>query len=421
MCGLVGVAGDLSANDLKAFNNLLYLDYLRGTDSTGVASVSAYSKEVSLIKAPTDPLGLMALKGYDSAVSSAKCVLMGHNRAATRGKVTRYNAHPFHIGNVIMAHNGTLDFGCLRDLVDGPEGDTDSEQIAATIAGTDLSIEAIKDTIAKMSGAWALSIYDKSRDVIHLVRNDQRPLFYAMSESKKTLYWASEAWMLNVVLHRNSIKFTKVVEVTVDTILSWEVPVKTGEIFSATPGRTKAEGKESTNFREAAYGYGRRVSRGSNGGSSKRPVKPLDPDDQECWTEYGEGWQAASMGEPITHNPFQPVADQVRYNKWNEGFREQKAREKEKRDKETPGHNVLQLEDQRAKKNPPDLKRGPSGKWLNAREFREVTNNECGWCNNPITIKDDGFFIDFGNETVYVCSTHGCTKDKTLEAMKREA
>lgn len=416
MCGLVGVAGNLGTKDVKAFNNLLYLDYLRGTDSTGVAAVSSYSGEVSVVKAPTDPLGLMALKSYDTAVTAAKCVLMGHNRAATRGKVNRHNAHPFHVGTVVMAHNGTLDFSCLKDLVDGPEGDTDSEQIAATLATTDVSVGAIRDTIAKLAGAWALTIYDTATETIHLARNDQRPLFYAMAESKKTIYWASEAWMLNVALHRNDIKFDKIMEVSVDTILSWEVPMKATEIFSETPGRTKAEGKKYTNFPH----YGQRVSHGSNGGNSKRPVKPLDPDDKECWVEYGEGWQAAALGEPITSNPFQPVADQVRYNKWNEGFREQKAREKEKAKKSAEqDSNVLQLEDRR-QKNPPTLKRGPNGKWLNAREFREVTNNECGWCNNPITINDNGFFIDFGNEVVYVCSTHGCTKDKTLEAMRKE-
>ena len=54
MCGLVGVLGEaLPEKAKKAFYDLLYLDVLRGEDSTGVAIISnAYSEksEIELLK-----------------------------------------------------------------------------------------------------------------------------------------------------------------------------------------------------------------------------------------------------------------------------------------------------------------------------------------------------------------------------------
>src|SRR3546814_12623264 len=44
-----------------------------------------------------------SLSGYNSKA------FIGHNRAATLGKVNGLNAHPFRYDNIMGAHNGTLD------------------------------------------------------------------------------------------------------------------------------------------------------------------------------------------------------------------------------------------------------------------------------------------------------------------------
>lgn len=451
MCGLVGVAGDLSQADVKAFNAMLYFDYVRGSHSTGVASINGYGKEpVTLIKAATDPLGLMAFKAYDQNVTAFKRVLMGHNRHATKGSINRPNAHPFHVGNIVGAHNGTLDYLCLKDLADGPEGETDSEQLVATIDAFDGDIAR---AIALASGAWALTIYNIAENELSLVRNAQRPLFYCLSESKKTLYWASESWMLNVALHRENIKHMKVMELPVDTILSWGVP-KAGQIFAEKPGREKAEGKQSTNFRHGNntpwMDWGAddnetpptnrqrlnsptttvtpsapKTAPTSGGSASSGPTtdsaKPTDTLDEGGWEAYMEGYHAGEAGAYRATNPYSPTTQRVQWEQWRDGWiagdaAPVGAKDATKKDIVKPADNVVPFTEKGSAANKgAQTRRGPSGSYINAGKFRELTKNECGWCNNPITFDDKGFFMTHGQNTIYVCETHGCSSDKTLE------
>jgi len=89
---------------------MLLLDYLRGVDSTGLAAVRNKDSEVKVVKAAVNPIDLFGYKNFDMVLTGATSkVLIGHNRAATLGKVNNVNAHPFHCGAVVGAHNGTLD------------------------------------------------------------------------------------------------------------------------------------------------------------------------------------------------------------------------------------------------------------------------------------------------------------------------
>src|SRR3546814_8848521 len=61
---------------------------------------------------------------------------VGHNRFATKGKVNDLNAHPFHYGNIVGAHNGTLEKSSW-DALDkklGEDTDVDSQAIITSIA-----------------------------------------------------------------------------------------------------------------------------------------------------------------------------------------------------------------------------------------------------------------------------------------------
>lgn len=219
MCGLVGVAGNLYLKDINAFKQLLIVNQIRGFDSTGIGVVNKQG-DMSAYKLAIDPAQLLQFKNVDARLNSNAKVLMGHNRAATRGKVNTANAHPFVIGDTMGAHNGTLDGGCLNGLnklADNLVGDTDSERLIHEIDNS-----TIHDALAKSEGAWALSIYDKTHETINLVRNDQRPLFYAKSKDGDTLWWASEATMLRWILDRNGIDFNgKVYQLPTDVVFSW--------------------------------------------------------------------------------------------------------------------------------------------------------------------------------------------------------
>src|SRR5690606_8536689 len=109
MCGLVGVAGNITSVSDKIFRTLLILDTVRGEHSTGVAAVRRNTEEVYLAKQLGNPFELFNDKRYDTAINSINKVIIGHNRFATRGAVNKANAHPFENDLVVGAHNGTLD------------------------------------------------------------------------------------------------------------------------------------------------------------------------------------------------------------------------------------------------------------------------------------------------------------------------
>ena len=95
MCGLVGVAGALEFKDESLFKRMLVFDYFRGTDSTGVAWLKNTGNS-DIVKLPSHPLDLFGMKKFDSGLmGSNSIVFLGHNRAATMGKVNGINAHPF--------------------------------------------------------------------------------------------------------------------------------------------------------------------------------------------------------------------------------------------------------------------------------------------------------------------------------------
>ena len=101
MCGIVAYltaySNGFGYNESKVFNNMLFLDTLRGWDSTGVFGVSNVGN-VGILKAAINAPNFMQTQEYKDfmaeAVKNGMC-LIGHNRAATRGSVTDANAHPF--------------------------------------------------------------------------------------------------------------------------------------------------------------------------------------------------------------------------------------------------------------------------------------------------------------------------------------
>lgn len=219
MCGLVGIAGHIGPSELKAFNDLLIINQLRGQHSTGVASVSRFRDEVGIIKMVGTPDVLQDLRGYSDVVREGKKVLIGHGRHATTGERTRPNAHPFEFEKVVGAHNGTLPWDSKNKLEGKLSFGTDSEALYHHA-----NEHGMAATIPLIQGAWALTWYDKEYDHICLLRNKERPLTYAFSKERKTLFWASEAWMLHGILMRHGIDFDKVYMLPENVMFAWELP-----------------------------------------------------------------------------------------------------------------------------------------------------------------------------------------------------
>ena len=225
MCGIVGYASSSPVNaDRTFFKQALYVDALRGKDSTGVFAIDGKTEKLSIVKYAVeagDFISTQAFKEFEKAVSNPFTLMVGHNRAATKGAVTARNAHPFRHNHITMVHNGSLWFH--DNLNRGDDFNVDSEAICYSLA----TMGTI-DTLESLCGAYALVWHDSKKDKLFFARNKDRPLTVAISEDKKSIYWASEMGMLQFLLNRAGIVNTEFYDVTPEIL--FEVDLKLDDL-----------------------------------------------------------------------------------------------------------------------------------------------------------------------------------------------
>lgn len=217
MCGIVGCVGKIWKGEEDAFKLMLQLDTVRGPHSTGVVSVGTKHDNWEYLKVAGTPWDLFDAKGWSAFNARAHRALIGHNRWATKGAITNDNAHPFHHGNYVGVHNGTLT--SQWRLKDHAKFEVDSENIYYN-----MNEEGVEETISKLNGAFALVWYNIKDGLLQICRNKERPLFICKSEDGKTYFWASEAWMLRVALGKSGIKHSDPVEVKDGELVTFEIP-----------------------------------------------------------------------------------------------------------------------------------------------------------------------------------------------------
>jgi len=225
MCGIVGIIGKQKnkflLSHLDLFEEMLWADALRGRDATGAFSVLS-NTQVKLIKNEQGPEFLVGTKEWDKFRQTTMAtghVLIGHNRKATFGNITRENAHPFAEQNIILVHNGTVSNNITIKNVE-----VDSHVICHNIVK-----DGYEKTLKELDGSFALIWYNIKEQKLYAIRNDQRPL--CVSESDNFVFFASEGYMLGWLLARNNIKTEKI------TMLD---PMKL-QIFSFSPYKTDQE------------------------------------------------------------------------------------------------------------------------------------------------------------------------------------
>lgn len=194
MCGLIGVVGryPLIETEKNFFYNAWILDTLRGTHGSGVIAVKG-NGDVHVAKKEGVPFDLIRSKGWNRFYLDAynqSRVLMGHNRHATRGVHSDENAHPFHHGDIIMMHNGTLDGG-----VDMTGHSVDSDALCKAI-----STKGPLEAFAEARGAYACTWWNKKENQFYFVKNAQRPL--TVVKFRDEIFYASEAEILYFAMNR---------------------------------------------------------------------------------------------------------------------------------------------------------------------------------------------------------------------------
>jgi predicted glutamine amidotransferase len=208
---------------------MLYLDTWRGRDSTGVAAIR-HNADTAVLKSTVPGYEFVEGPKLDQHLKMNDFCWIGHNRFGTMGKNIKTNAHPFTIDDedggclIVGAHNGTLKNKHV--LIDHARFGTDSEALYNNIA-----IEGLEKSVEKVEGAWALTYYDHNEEELRIIRNKERPLFYAFEEGKKTLIWASEMWMIRVACSRYDVKLQddKVFSFAEDTLYRFPAPMKMNE------------------------------------------------------------------------------------------------------------------------------------------------------------------------------------------------
>lgn len=354
MCGLVGMAGFLEYKHRLAMKDLLFLDTLRGRDSTGLGVVSR-DRQVLIRKMTVPGSEFIEYPVVEKSMSYGDQVWIGHNRFKTTGDVSKANAHPFEIVDVddtvilLGAHNGTLsNKWSIEQKLKGEKYETDSEALFNYL------VEApnYKEAVNNFKGAWSLVWWDATADALYFCRNQERPLIYAYTKDKKVLIWASEAWMLLAAARRNGIELEE---------------NKNGySCYSTLPDHL----------------YCLKIPQAKD-----TPLPAL--------TREG-----GYVGEPT------PTFRKDGWKSWQDKY-DNESEEEEEQAKKRAKESSTDRE-----KIPPKNHitlggiRGFGGELISLAEFKDVQDKGCAWCKGPVK---DGEIFAFLNETNLVC--HHCMRD----------
>ncbi len=194
MCGIIGFSG-IENSVPKLIGGLKALEY-RGYDSAGIAVFT--DDGITVVKAKGRIANIEAKLDSEYKTLTSLCGI-GHTRWATHGEPSDVNSHPHGTDRLRLVHNGIIENYIqlkkeLQQLGYTFESDTDTE-IASKLVDynynrTNDPIEAMKLSIEKLQGSYALGIiFNDHPGKIFATRKDS-PLIVALSD--KGNYIASD-------------------------------------------------------------------------------------------------------------------------------------------------------------------------------------------------------------------------------------
>lgn len=274
MCGIVGIAtaegNGFQYKELEAFETMLFLDTLRGWDSTGVFGVTN-DKDVFIAKEAChgpDFIKKTEYKDLRSRMSARGKFFVGHNRAATRGEVSDKNAHPFWVDDkIVLVQNGTYKGNHKQHK----DVEVDTEAIAHVIAEND----DVEVALNKINASYALVWYNTKNSKLHIIRNSERPLWLARSKNG-SIWWASESATLAYAAHRHDITWDeKPYAMKTDTLLTLEVKARHNFGVEEKALKIKPNVEVMPNFHGQNGYYGRSPTNYGRSGGNQAPFVHL--------------------------------------------------------------------------------------------------------------------------------------------------
>lgn len=372
MCGLVGAAGTLTYNHKKVMLDLLFLDSLRGRDSTGLAAVKR-NREIMIRKQTVPGYEFIEIPTVYRMMENNDMVWMGHNRFKTQGEITRANAHPFEVldedGDVLLvgAHNGTLNNKYEIERKIGEKFDTDSEGLFHLLT----TAPNFKEGINELRGAWSLTFWDATTNTLHFCRNKERPLVYAFTKDRKVVFWASEGWMLYNAAKRNNVELAEndkgmsVYATLPESLYSLEIPEEKDKELGAF-------------VREGGYSGAQ--------GAWFQPKR-----------DWGTNWWDDDEDEDDNIRYLPSAKDKEKQEESEK--RKEEARKAEEEDEK----KIITLG---TPNDPLFSKRGFKGEALTEKQLKEIVDGGCAWCGDKFK---DGQKFAFIEEKAVIC--HHCMYD----------
>jgi glucosamine--fructose-6-phosphate aminotransferase (isomerizing) len=194
MCGIVGYIGNKEAQSIL-ISGLKRLEY-RGYDSAGIVTIDQKSK-TTLLRAKGK---VSELDGKVATHNTQDTSGIGHTRWATHGAPSKRNAHPHHVGDIYLVHNGIIEnYQDLKQMLAKHDytfkSDTDTEVLTALIdylyrdAGS--LLEAVSGALKMVVGAYGVALFSvKNPDEIIIARKGS-PLIVGVAEDE--VFIASDA------------------------------------------------------------------------------------------------------------------------------------------------------------------------------------------------------------------------------------